>query len=97
MIVTDQLVGSFTTVKGSSTHGAHWASYAVDGDFNQGVDRCFHSGVNETIKEAWLQIDLGRVFSVNSVKLWFRSDEDCTYDDTVHSTSFFEIVSKKLI
>uniref|UniRef100_K1PU10 Zinc finger protein 60 n=1 Tax=Magallana gigas TaxID=29159 RepID=K1PU10_MAGGI len=72
----NQLVGSFTTVKSSSTHGAHWASYAVDGDFNQGVDRCFHSGVNETIKEAWLQIDLGRVFSVSSVKLWFRSDED---------------------
>nr|XP_034318098.1 uncharacterized protein LOC105317649 [Crassostrea gigas] len=71
-----QAVKSFYQVKASSVDGARWASYAVDGDFNQSISHCFHSGVNETIEKAWLRIDLGRVFSVSSVKLWYRSDED---------------------
>nr|XP_034318105.1 uncharacterized protein LOC105321088 [Crassostrea gigas] len=39
------------------------------------MDFCFHSDVRNNITVAWLRIDLGRVFSVNSVKFWYRSDE----------------------
>lgn len=89
MIVTDQLVNSRTKVKSSSiymsVYGPRLASYAVDGDFKQSMDRCFHSNVNETIKEAWLRIDLGRVFSVSSVKLWYRNDKGCAYDSNVNN------------
>lgn len=87
LIVIDQVIRSFTQIKASSTHGARWASYAVDGDFNQSISHCFHSEVNKTIKEAWLRIDLGRVLSVSSVKLWYRSDKTCTYDNIVHQTN----------
>lgn len=96
---TEQIVTNMTKVKGSSIYfKSFFASYAVDGDFNQdNIRRCFHTAVKKTIKEAWLQIDLGRVYRVSSVKLWYRSDEECKYDDIVHSTNLFKIISMQLI
>lgn len=91
---TEQIVTNMTKVKGSSVYlksffASFFASYAVDGDFNQdNIRRCFHTAVKKTIKEAWLQIDLGRVYRVSSVKLWYRSTNICAYDNTLHSASF---------
>lgn len=100
MIVIDQIVSNSTKVKGSSIYknGLFLASYAVDGNFKQNdAQRCFHTDVNNTIKEAWLRIDLGGVFSVSSVKFWYRNDNDCKYNDIVHSTSLFKSMSMQLI
>ncbi|XP_052695386.1 adhesion G protein-coupled receptor B1-like [Crassostrea angulata] len=81
----EQIVTNMTKVKGSSIYFKSFlASYAVDGDFNQNnIRRCFHTAVKKTIKEAWLQIDLGRVYRVSSVKLWYRSTNiyGSTYDN----------------
>lgn len=59
---------------GSSTYEKYFALQAVDGDFDQSVSRCFHSDVKTDITEAWLRIDLGGVYSVKSVKFWYRDD-----------------------
>eukprot|EP00105_Crassostrea_gigas_P035831 XP_019919979.1 PREDICTED: adhesion G-protein coupled receptor G7 [Crassostrea gigas] len=77
----DQIVSNSTEVKGSSIFqiGRFLASFAVDGNFNQGMDFCFHSDVRKNITVAWLRIDLGRVFEVNSVKFWYRNGS--TYEN----------------
>lgn len=63
-----------TIAVGSSTYGNYVASRAVDGNTDQDVSRCFHSDDRKDIKEAWLRIDLGGVYSVKSVKFWYRGD-----------------------
>lgn len=45
------------------------ASRTVDGNTDTS---CSHTDVRSNITEAWLRIDLGRVYSVKSVKLWNR-------------------------
>lgn len=69
-----QLVPPKTIAVGSSTYGNYVASLAVDGNTDQDVSRCFHSNDSRGIKEAWLRIDLGGVYSVRSVKFWYRDD-----------------------
>lgn len=69
-----QLVNNETIAVGSSTYDGYVALQAVDGDFSQNVSRCFHSGVDSSITVAWLRIDLGGVYSVKSVKFWYRGD-----------------------
>lgn len=73
-IFLDQLVNSKTIAESSSTYNDYVASRAVDGISDQNVSRCFHSNVRKDITEAWLRIDLRRLYSVKSVKLWFRGD-----------------------
>ncbi|XP_065941041.1 uncharacterized protein [Magallana gigas] len=53
-------------------------SRAVDGNTNQDKPRCFHSDDRRGITEAWLRIDLGGVYSVRSVKFWYRDDRKPT-------------------
>lgn len=67
-----QLVSPKTVAVGSSTYRGYVSSRAVDGNTDQDVSRCFHSDDRRDIKEAWLRIDLGGVYSVKSVKFWYR-------------------------
>lgn len=69
-----QLVNNKTIAVGSSTYRKYVASRAVDGNTNQDKSRCFHSDDRRGITEAWLRIDLGGVYSVKSVKFWYRDD-----------------------
>ncbi|XP_065938709.1 receptor-type tyrosine-protein phosphatase alpha isoform X2 [Magallana gigas] len=76
-----QLVGDTTVAISSTTYSkpkAHKASRAVDGNTDQDISRCFHSDVRSDITEAWLRIDLGEVYSVKSVKFWYRRDRTAT-------------------
>lgn len=69
-----QLVNNKTIAMGSSTYRNYVASRAVDGNTDQDMSRCFHSDYRRDITEAWLRIDLGGVYSFNSVKFWLRDD-----------------------
>lgn len=63
-----------TTVGSSSVYRSNKASLANDGDFSQNIQRCSHTDDKPNIKEAWLRLDLGDVFSMKSVKFWYRND-----------------------
>lgn len=52
----------------STTYQDFDASRAVDGNFIQNVFSCSHTDIASTIKEAWLQIDLKRIYSIKYVK-----------------------------
>lgn len=69
-----QLVNNKTIAVGSSTYKNYVASRAVDGNTDQNVTSCSHTHNLGSITEAWLRIDLGTVYSVKSVKFWYRGD-----------------------
>nr|XP_022311323.1 platelet endothelial aggregation receptor 1-like [Crassostrea virginica] len=71
----DQLVQeNITEAVSSTTHSHHKASFAVDGDFSQKVEICSHTAIEHGIREAWLRIDLRDIYSIKSVKFWYRDD-----------------------
>lgn len=59
--------------KSSSIYGNSLASQAIDGSTNQHISNCLHTAATEET-EAWLRVDLSTVFSIQSVKLWYRND-----------------------
>lgn len=63
-----QIVNTNTIFVSSSTYPSYVASRAVDNDFDQKHSSCSHTDVRSDITEAWLHIDIGRVYSVKSVK-----------------------------
>uniref|UniRef100_A0A8W8NUH6 protein-tyrosine-phosphatase n=2 Tax=Magallana gigas TaxID=29159 RepID=A0A8W8NUH6_MAGGI len=69
-----QFVNTNTQAVSSSTYGSYVASRTVDGNTDQNVTSCSHTGDWGNITEAWLRIDLGRDYSVKSVKFWYRGD-----------------------
>lgn len=69
-----QLVNNKSIAVSSSTYRDYVASRTVDGNTNQNHKNCSHTDVRNNITQAWLRIDLGRVYSVKSVKLWNRGD-----------------------
>nr|XP_022308404.1 multiple epidermal growth factor-like domains protein 10 [Crassostrea virginica] len=71
----DQLVvPNWTIATLSTTYQDFDASRAVDGNFIQNVFSCSHTDIASTIKEAWLQIDLKRIYSIKYVKFVYRND-----------------------
>ena len=71
--ISAQLVEpGYTNATSSSTHPGYPASRTVDGDFNQTISRCSHTDAKPDIKEAWLRVDLKKIFSIRSVKFWYR-------------------------
>ena len=71
----DQLVQeNITEAVSSTTHARHRASFAVDGDFSQKIEICSHTAIRQDIREAWLRIDLRDIYSIKSVKFWYRDD-----------------------
>lgn len=63
-----------TAAESSTTFLNYVASRAVDGNFDQNHTSCTHTDVSPSIKEAWIRVDLGRVYSLKSVKFWYRGD-----------------------
>eukprot|EP00105_Crassostrea_gigas_P041539 XP_019925687.1 PREDICTED: uncharacterized protein LOC105335144 isoform X3 [Crassostrea gigas] len=76
-------VNKQTVVNISSTYSDYSVSRAVDGNLDQSVSSCSHTSNFGSIKKAWLRIDLGRVYSVKSVKIWYRDDKGSPYENTV--------------
>ncbi|XP_065938298.1 uncharacterized protein [Magallana gigas] len=81
-VTYNQLVNSNTIAVSSTTFPSYVASRTVDGNTDQNVTSCSHTGVRSSITEAWLRIDLGTVYSVKSVKLWYRGDRGSPYMNT---------------
>ncbi|XP_056003186.1 receptor-type tyrosine-protein phosphatase kappa-like isoform X1 [Ostrea edulis] len=61
-----------TTLSQSSTHGDQYASYANDTDLRTNYGRCAHTAAGQLI--AWFQVDLGKEYSIKSVKIYYRRD-----------------------
>ncbi|XP_062618974.1 multiple epidermal growth factor-like domains protein 6 [Saccostrea cucullata] len=73
----EQLINTRTTkVTSSSIHpfgrGRGSADFTIDGNFNQHYTNCMHTAIGWS--EAWLTIDLGVIYNVKSVKIWYRDD-----------------------
>lgn len=74
-ILIEQLVQKgLTLATSSSTYGTFDASRAVDNNTSQDINHCSHTDDRCNIKEAWLRIDLREVYSIASVKFWYRKD-----------------------
>lgn len=72
----NQLVQKGLTIAtSSSTYKNFDASRAVDKHISQDISHCSHTDDLCHIKEAWLRIDLRKVYSIESVKFWYRKDE----------------------
>lgn len=63
-----------TLATSSSQFGTFKAQYAVDENFTQNIIYCSHTSNERNIKEAWLRINLRKVYSIKSVKFWYRTD-----------------------
>lgn len=72
--ISAQLVGNTTIATSSTTYRGYVASRTIDGNIDQKDTSCSHTDDQSSITEAWLRIDLGRVYSVKSVKLWYRNN-----------------------
>ena len=57
----------------SSVYGDYVASRTIDGNTNQQISNCLHTATTGRT-EAWLRVDLRKVFSIQSVKFWYRND-----------------------
>lgn len=69
----DQLVVPGVTVaKLSSMLNSYNALNAVDGNTNQDMGYCSHTGISKSINEAWLLVDLNKTYSIESVTFWYR-------------------------
>lgn len=51
---------------------AYKANLSIDGYRNQDVFYCMHTDRKRS--QAWLHIDLGAIFNLKSVKIWYRGD-----------------------
>lgn len=65
-----------TIATSSTTLVGYVASRAVDEDMNQHISHCSHTSDQCNITEAWLRIDLRRVYNIKSVKFWYRTDRN---------------------
>nr|XP_022311501.1 uncharacterized protein LOC111116789 isoform X2 [Crassostrea virginica] len=65
----------------SSVYGDYVASRTIDGNTNQQSSNCLHTATTGRT-EAWLRVDLRKVFSIQSVKFWYRNDRGTAYWNT---------------
>ncbi|XP_061180746.1 uncharacterized protein LOC133189382 isoform X2 [Saccostrea echinata] len=84
----DQLIKPGLTVATSSSIG--WGGFAnktVDGDYSQNNHiYCMHTATGKN--EAWLKIDLGGIYNLKSVKIWYRSDRKSVSENTKRLKGF---------
>lgn len=66
-----------TIVTQSSTYGNHSATLAKDGIKHTTEKYCSHTGLNRT--KAWLQVDLGKKYSISYVKIFYRNEGMFSY------------------
>nr|XP_022302262.1 angiopoietin-1 receptor-like [Crassostrea virginica] len=70
----------YTKAMSSSTYHGYPASRTVDGNLNQSTSFCSHTDDYE-ITEAWLRIDLQKIFNIAVIKIWYRNDKTSCYTD----------------
>lgn len=63
---------SATIISVSSIFESYTTSNANDGNLNTTYIFCSHTDLNQTT--AWLQVDLGKPYSINHVKIYYRKD-----------------------
>ncbi|XP_062591638.1 protein draper-like isoform X2 [Saccostrea cucullata] len=68
--IRSTIVSKSSTFKYRSYSGS--ADKTIEGNFDQGYTNCMHTDAGR--QEAWLQIDLGGIFNLKSVKIWYRQD-----------------------
>ncbi|XP_062618946.1 multiple epidermal growth factor-like domains protein 6 isoform X5 [Saccostrea cucullata] len=91
----EQLINTRTTnVSSSSVHryfnGRGTADLTIDGNFNQYINYCMHTALDWS--EAWLIVDLGDIYNVKSVKIWYRDD---TGSDRAYRLRGFSILASQ--
>ncbi|KAJ8322425.1 hypothetical protein KUTeg_000034 [Tegillarca granosa] len=55
----------------SSYHGGYPPENAVDGNVEQILDKCSHTGWNPT--PSWLKVDLSWIYEIKSIKIYHRN------------------------
>lgn len=63
---------STSIISVSSTFELYTANKANDGNLNTTYIDCSHTDLNQT--RAWLQVDLGKPYNINHVKIYYRND-----------------------
>ncbi|XP_062603233.1 multiple epidermal growth factor-like domains protein 10 [Saccostrea cucullata] len=90
----EQLIKPGMTVATSSSVG--WGGFAnktVDGNYSQNnYTYCMHTEKGH--REAWLKIDLGDVYNLKSVKIWYRADNKIESVNTKRLKGFSIRLSK---
>lgn len=64
----------YTEAMTSSTYPGYPSSRTVDGNLSQRMLFCSHTDAKSGIKEAWIRIDLKKIFNIALVELWYRND-----------------------
>lgn len=64
---------STTIITQSSTYQSHNANRTNDGNTNTKEKYCAHTDTNNNSK-AWLQVDLGKEFSIRNVVIFYRDE-----------------------
>ncbi|XP_062620883.1 uncharacterized protein LOC134282491 [Saccostrea cucullata] len=92
----DQLVNAASTIVSSSStynYGSYTGSAdkTIDGNLDQVYTNCMHTVGGRS--EAWLQIDLGGLFNLKSVKIWYRQDINRGKDQNTKRLKGFSILA----
>lgn len=62
-----------TILDQSSTHRGQGESFANDGNLDLKFAHCSHTDFNRS--RAWLQVDLGKPYSISNVQIYYRSED----------------------
>nr|XP_034320088.1 uncharacterized protein LOC109619174 [Crassostrea gigas] len=62
-----------TILKQSSTYKGNKVTLANDGNLDLKEENCSHTDLNQP--QAWLQVDLGKPYSIRNVKIYYRTDD----------------------
>ncbi|XP_052692845.1 multiple epidermal growth factor-like domains protein 10 [Crassostrea angulata] len=82
---------SATIISVSSIFESYTTSNANDGNLNTTYIFCSHTDLNQT--KAWLQVDLGKPYSINHVKIYYRKDDYGLYWKQYRFRQFYLDVS----
>ncbi|XP_078341808.1 uncharacterized protein LOC111106877 isoform X2 [Crassostrea virginica] len=80
----------------SSTYHGYPASRTVDGNLNQSTSFCSHTDYYE-ITEAWLRIDLQKIFNIAVIKIWYRNDRGSESMNTLRLRGYSFLVSNDTV
>jgi hypothetical protein len=73
-----------TQAESSSVGWGGYPNKTVDGDKRQSpYTYCMHTAAGQ--EEAWLRVDLGEVYNLKSVKLWYRNDRKLSVSIIPHT------------
>ena len=91
----DQLViPDKTQAESSSVYGhSYFPNNTVDGDPQQSIAHCAHTKNEKPITEAWLRINLLKVYSIKEIKFWYRDDGSYHFVSIVITNAYYSIKS----